>query len=83
MFHIARRSSAGTTALAEFLQAAHTPISSQNGNTEVAIQNTKEGILYSAEYQLLRGMGNTVWSLHPEGETETASTKGETIFMVN
>lgn len=60
MFHIARRSSAGTTALAGFLQAAHTPISSQNGNTEVAIQNTKEGILYSAEYQLLRGMGSTV-----------------------
>lgn len=52
-FHTARRNSAGTTALEEFLQAACTPVSSQNVNTKVTIQNTKGGILYSAESQLL------------------------------
>lgn len=73
----------GKEALAEFLLAVGTPMSSQDGNTKGAIQNSKERILYSAEYQLLWGLGSTVWSLHPERGKETASTNGGTILMLN
>lgn len=80
-FHTALRNPAGTAALAGFLQAAHTPISSQNVNTK---KIPKEGYCIQLDFSY-----SEKWEGHcgifacRRGDEDNICGGGETILMVS